>query len=50
MAVVALIVIFVPVFFAAGFAVGVLIIGAIRRWTNGRQRRRASRGRDANRN
>jgi hypothetical protein len=50
MAAVALIVIFVLVFFAAGFTVGVLIIGAIGRWTNRRQRRRVGRGRDADRN
>jgi hypothetical protein len=50
MAVVALIVIFVLIFFAAGFTVGVLIIGAIGRWTNRRQRRRAARGWDADRN
>jgi hypothetical protein len=43
MAEVALIAIVVLIFFAVGFTVGVLIIGAIGRWTNGRQRRDAGR-------
>ena len=33
----------VLVFFAVGFVVGVLIVGAIGRWKNGRQRRDADR-------
>ena len=43
MAEVALIAIVVPVFFATGFTVGVLIIGAVGRWANGRQRRTPGR-------
>jgi hypothetical protein len=43
MAVVALIVIFILVFFGAGFAVGVLIVGMIGRWMHGRPRRGADR-------
>ena len=50
MAEVALIAIVVPVFFATGFTVGVLIIGAVGRWANGRQRReRPAVSRDAGR-
>ena len=33
----------VLIFFAVGFAVGVLIVGIIGRWRNGRQRRDAGR-------
>ena len=38
MADVVLIGIFVLIFFAVGFAVGVLIVGIIGRWRNGQQR------------
>jgi hypothetical protein len=43
MADVLLIGIVVPIFFAVGFVVGVLIVGVIGRWRNGRQRRDADR-------
>jgi hypothetical protein len=43
MADVVLIGIVVLAFFAVGFAVGVLIVGVIGRWRNGRQRRDADR-------
>jgi hypothetical protein len=43
MAEVALIVIFILVFFGAGFTVGVLIVGMIGRWMHGRPRGGADR-------
>ena len=43
MADIVLIGIVVLAFFAVGFAVGVLIVGVIGRWRNGRQRRDADR-------
>jgi hypothetical protein len=43
MAGVALIVIFILVFFALGFTVGVLIVGMIGRWMHGRPRGGAGR-------
>ena len=43
MADVVLIGIVVLIFFAVGFAVGVLIVGIIGRWRNGQQRRDADR-------
>jgi hypothetical protein len=43
MAGVALIVIFILVFFAVGFTAGVLIVGLIGRWMHGRSRRGADR-------
>jgi hypothetical protein len=43
MAEVALIVIFILMFFAAGFTVGVLIVGMIGRWMHGRPRGGADR-------
>ena len=43
MADVVLIGIVILIFFAVGFAVGVLIVGVIGRWRNGRPRRDADR-------
>jgi hypothetical protein len=43
MAELALIVIFILVFFAVGFTAGVLIVGIIGRWMNGRPRGGADR-------
>jgi hypothetical protein len=45
MAEVALVVIFILVFFAVGFTVGVLIVGMIGRWMQGRPRGGADRKR-----
>jgi hypothetical protein len=50
MADVVLIGIVVLILFAVGFTVGVLIVGLIGRWRNGRQRRDTTVSRDTDRN